>query len=908
MRFFNFGPTSGRCAALTLWFILALTAVCPVDMGAAQDRNGAFSEQLSTQELLDLVGVQDSAFSDVMDTASSDARIETFGYENLGADRLENALARRSLAQQVGAYIARLEAIGRAVDAGASPEEMASLEEETARYAAAAANLAALIQPLLQSRQRRLEPFLTSEETPDATPAGSGELQSLRADLEAEIDALNSLLRQVEVLRVRAIEELAHISSARRAALAANLLVRTPSILSPDLWLSAVPSSERVFFAVSMEIAAWIDLIRERKGWGGLLLLFAAITLSVFIIFRLRRWLLKRSFRDPSIFRPSLLARTRAGLATILNATMPLIIGFIAVLAVLHALDLATPGIERIFNGLAGAALAIAFASGLARGLLSLDLPQWRVIGYPDAAARRITTAFIGFGVVFAAGYLLISLVALDDQSERLDLLAGGLFSLAIGAFSIVGLRALSLENRREAHRTSKNASGTVARDTMPPMMASFVIVVWVATLISIAAPLLGYIPLGQFVALQIVWTIVVVQITRLTATFIVELLRAAVTQNSRYAPKLANSLGISGSGLEQLGVVAAGIGKLAIYVVAIILLLLPWGLSSGDLNLFLQRLIDGFSVGSAHISFAAIFTALIIFVLGFLGTRGTKRWLERELLSRSSLDIGLKASISTIFGYVGLVLTFIVGVSFAGIDLSSVALVAGALSVGIGLGLQGIVNNFVSGIVLMAERPIKVGDWVVVGQDQGIVKRISVRSTEIATFDNCSVIIPNSDLISGVVQNWMHNDLMGRVVVPVGVAYASDPEKVKELLLRCARAHANVLERPEPQVFFLDFAESSLNFDVRVYVSDIRTLLTTSSELRFMIHKCFKEEGVEIPFPQRDLNIRGEPVRIETISSNASRRSRRSGKKAHASVAQTAALAPARTSSKPFEGDGESD
>jgi small-conductance mechanosensitive channel len=192
------------------------------------------------------------------------------------------------------------------------------------------------------------------------------------------------------------------------------------------------------------------------------------------------------------------------------------------------------------------------------------------------------------------------------------------------------------------------------------------------------------------------------------------------------------------------------------------------------------------------------------------------------------------------------------------GIDLQKIALVAGALSVGIGFGLQSIVSNFVSGLILLTERPIRVGDWIVAKGEEGFVRRIRVRATEVETFDRASVIIPNSDLISGVVKNWTHGNILGRVTVQVGVGYDSDPEKVREILLAIAAEHPSVLKEPAPFVLFTAFGDSALNFELRCIVRDIQQRLSVLSDLNFAILARFRAAEIEIPFPQHVVHFAG--------------------------------------------------
>ncbi len=197
------------------------------------------------------------------------------------------------------------------------------------------------------------------------------------------------------------------------------------------------------------------------------------------------------------------------------------------------------------------------------------------------------------------------------------------------------------------------------------------------------------------------------------------------------------------------------------------------------------------------------------------------------------------------------------IAVSYAGFDLTNIAIVAGALSVGIGFGLQSIVNNFVSGLILLVERPIKVGDWVIAGDVEGYIRRISVRSTEIETFDRAIVIVPNSELISGRVTNWTHRNTLGRVTINVGVSYKCDPAQVSDVLMSVGIAHPMTLTWPKPHVALEDFGSSSLDFSLRTYIADVNDVLTVKTELRVAVLKAFRESGIEIPFPQQDVHLR---------------------------------------------------
>jgi potassium efflux system protein len=269
----------------------------------------------------------------------------------------------------------------------------------------------------------------------------------------------------------------------------------------------------------------------------------------------------------------------------------------------------------------------------------------------------------------------------------------------------------------------------------------------------------------------------------------------------------------------------------------------------------------SGFEIGAVRIVPLQLALGLAIFALFLAGMRWFKREVLPDWVDRTSLDRGGREAVITLTGYVGIIAAALVGISLAGFNLKNLAIIAGALSVGIGFGLQNIVNNFVSGIILLFERPIRTGDWIVAGDVQGYVRRISIRSTLIETFDRADVIVPNSVLISNNVTNWMLRDPWGRVTVPVGVAYGSDVDKVTEVLLSAAREHPLAMldgkQVTPPLVLFMGFGDSSLNFELRFFIREVDHRLTTLSDLNYAVEKKLRQVGIEIPFPQRDIHVR---------------------------------------------------
>lgn len=271
-------------------------------------------------------------------------------------------------------------------------------------------------------------------------------------------------------------------------------------------------------------------------------------------------------------------------------------------------------------------------------------------------------------------------------------------------------------------------------------------------------------------------------------------------------------------------------------------------------------------TLGKITVTAWKVLYVVLLFVLLVYVTKKIKKWIIHRLLAKSNLDIGIRTTIGTMFRYLILVIGLMIIFQSAGIDLSTVTVLAGALGVGIGFGLQNITNNFISGLIILFERPIKVGDRIEVGEITGDVVNISMRATTVVTNDNISVIVPNSDFISSRVINWSHNDRNVRFSVAVGVSYNEDPEKIKDILLAVADDNSAVLKNPEPDVVFIEFGDSSLNFNLRVWTAElIQKPHILRSQLYFEIFKRFRNEGIEIPFPQRDLHIKNPELKIST-------------------------------------------
>jgi potassium-dependent mechanosensitive channel len=475
----------------------------------------------------------------------------------------------------------------------------------------------------------------------------------------------------------------------------------------------------------------------------------------------------------------------------------------------------------------------------LIAAVLAPHEPQRRLVSLSDRSARRICRYLQAMTFVYASDLALTSIGRALYVPLSISVVQSLAASLAFAGL-LIGLCLTPFE----PYGTPREAA--VARGR-PRWLK---VPLWGAALGIIVASALGYVALGRFAAQQLEMTGVV----GLAATLLFLAIRAFTREPSE-APHpvgimLERRFGLDAPRRQQLARLTEFALTLTLGILALPLLMLQWGFSPEDIRDWLKAALFGFEIGQFRISLARILIGVVLFTALLFGTRLVQRWLRENVLSTRT-DPGIANSIDTAVGYAGIGVAALLSVSYAGFDVTNLAIVAGALSVGIGFGLQSIVNNFVSGLILLIERPIKVGDWIVVGNEQGNVRRISVRSTEIETFDRASLIVPNSELIAGRVLNWTHRNSMGRLVLKFNVCYSADARKAAAILLECARRNPAVMRTPAPKAVLEGLAEKWLEFSLRVYLADINEALDVQSELRISALESLRAAGIDIPGAQ---------------------------------------------------------
>lgn len=262
------------------------------------------------------------------------------------------------------------------------------------------------------------------------------------------------------------------------------------------------------------------------------------------------------------------------------------------------------------------------------------------------------------------------------------------------------------------------------------------------------------------------------------------------------------------------------------------------------------------FELNQTPVSLYSIIVFVLLIILTYYISRSTNRYLLNRLLRSLEVDEGMRYTMKRISHYIIMTVGVLFAFQFVGISLSSLTVIFGLLSVGIGFGLQNIASNFISGLILLFERPISIGDHVTVGNTEGVVDSISIRSTTITTLNNITIIVPNSEFISSNVVNWSHGDPKIRLDIEIGVAYQSDTDTVVRVLKEVAAAHKQVLRKPEPEVLLSSFGDSSLNMVLRVWIANPRRHHKIRSDINFAIVNAFRRHHIEIPFPQRDVHL----------------------------------------------------
>ena len=660
-----------------------------------------------------------------------------------------------------------------------------------------------------------------------------------RRDIQKQLTEIEKLLGSCRVLTIRSEELLDQINKATKELLASHLLARGPDFFTLaqenwnklDLWIAgSTQAIKRLGGLQNLLVWHWFILF---------VLLILSIGPAILLKHNLQRWLRTKQWGEDysSCFACSFVTTFVHYLPQLVGS------GAAAIFFYILTRDLTpTPLIALIIEGLPFYFLFVTLIQLLlappAPANLFLDIPK------PLAAALARRLRFLALLVYL--GFLLFSAIIKLNLPKELLLLARDIYA----TFLILNLIwAFALLMRLSTQKLTRWLTALVHLSLSVALVAEW----------------MGYRNLALGLAQGVLGSLLALGTTLILIQLFRELYNNLDYGRNPWNRRFRKAMGLRPEdtmpGLFWLRLITI----VTLWLLFGYVMLQVWDVSDTIILDIYTYLTQGFTIWSLHIIPARFASALITIAVILTIGGWFRRRMESTWLKHTRLDRGAQEATVTITGYIVITIAFVTGLSIAGFDFQSIALIAGALSVGIGFGLQNIVNNFISGLILLFERPIKTGDWIMVGNTEGYVKRIRIRSTEIQTFDRADVIVPNSELIASQVTNWMLHDSRGRARVPIGVAYGSDTQKVKTILEQVAQEHPRIVNdgsTPKPKVLFRGFGESSLDFELRCFIQDIDERLQVISDLNFAIDAAFRENGIEIPFPQRDLHVRDLPPR----------------------------------------------
>ncbi|WP_068110620.1 DUF3772 domain-containing protein [Tropicimonas marinistellae] len=678
---------------------------------------------------------------------------------------------------------------------------------------------------------------------PEEGASESTELAALRADLDVQLQRLITPVRQAEEAYARAQGLISRVDHLLRERKTQTLLERGPSPLNPANVRNAFADTLTVLRIIGNELSSSLHLSSDRRQfWNNLPQITILLALSALLLtfgrpvfYQLVKRLVREKRSDDRIF-------VVAMILSLGQFLMPTI-GIWALATALRLTEMFGSAGEGLLDivPLVGAAF---FAARWIGGQTFPRDENWPT-PLQLSARQRVRGRFYSNGLGLLVGLAIL-------LRRTMDLFVFETGTIAVLAFPIIALAAVCLDGLgRLILTSSRKDSGDEALEADEtadiPGERRFIKVIgrfighacFYAAILGPVFAAIGYTRAGVFFTLSPGLTLGLLALV----IFLQQLaggLLALLAPSDRV-----------GDGL------LAVLAKFAIAFASLPFFAVIWGARWSDIVELWTKLNEGYSFGDVTVSPSGLFILLLVFGAGYVATRLLQGAVGSSVLPRTSLDRGAQKAVNAGLGYVGIFLSAVIAVSVAGLNLSNLAIVAGALSVGVGFGLQNIVSNFVSGLILLIERPVTEGDWIEVGGIMGTVKRISVRATTVETFDRTDVVVPNSDFVTGQVTNWTRGNLSGRLILPVGVAYGADTRKVAQILQEIAEEHPLVIVNPPPLIVFQGFGADALEFEMRVILRDINFGLSARTELNHRIAERFAEEGIEIPFAQRDIWLR---------------------------------------------------
>ena len=672
---------------------------------------------------------------------------------------------------------------------------------------------------------------------PEDAAAEDPGIRARRAELAARVSVLDGAVKRGRLLGIDIRDVREDITAAQGRQLGEQLSQRYGSPLTPRLWHAVAED----FPSDRQRVEAFLGLL-ERSVRDGLARFGLGVAIGVLVLAGVLAWpvrrLLRRAGRGFALrHTPGDSRLRRTALAAWLVLSSTLCIGMAAWL-VSHLLRWGDPPVavmEQLANALVAAAVYGALVASLGNSLLMRASPEWRL---PPLSEDMVTGLrpypWLAGGLVFVDRVVEGVMVAINAHAALAATVTGAVaLSYAVLAISV-----------RRRHLPLAGGTDTVA---VAAWVRALLGAIRLAVLALLVALVLGYFQFALLIGREVVWVGVVAMGLYLAWIGIDDLCGVLFGDGSRLGTATARATGIRPHRLRQAGLIVSAVTRALLVLVAIALVLAPLGTSFSGWRELVAAARAGLRIGEVVISPGGVLRAVLIFGGGWMAVQALHGWLVERFLPATDLDAASRNSVATVARYFGVTVVLALGLAALGIGIQQIGLVVGALSVGIGFGLQAITQNFISGLILLAERPVKIGDWVRVGDFEGDVQRISVRATEIRVADRSTVIVPNSELITKPLRNMTLANPLGRVLLQFPVPLDTDVDRLRAILLETFAAHPAVLAEPAPSMTLDGIAANGIPVTAVGFVDSPRVAGGVRSELLFTLLRRLREEGIHL-------------------------------------------------------------
>jgi small-conductance mechanosensitive channel len=743
------------------------------------------------------------------------------------------------------------QAIDTAFNGRASASEAQALKDRAAAVKQTAGDQVTALQTQLQLVDARVAQI--GPVTPGVVEAP--DIQAQRKLLDQQRSTIDSAIKRGKLLGTEADQLTVEIEQNQADVFSEKMSERVASPLSGQFWAPLLRSLPRDSRRFSGFLATEGGAVVQGMKAGGLIAALFGLILGMALIGPARLGLrgLGRRYvieRVPG----SRIRRSSLALWLTVVGTLVPTLALVACITGLRGGGMIAASWEPLVTRFQIAGMIAALITALGGALLQRRQPSWRLITISDSSAHRLRP------LTFAASAVTLLSVTLTGVADGMG--ASGPLKAAVDvgtALLYIGLVMGILVSGARARARVIRAADEERGDQS--VLAFLSLAAWGVLILSVVSLLGGYIAFAFFLARFVIWMAVVAATLYLMLIAVDDICTAVFDREGRVANAFYHGFGVRRSLADQFGVALSAVLRLLLILFAIGMVSRPFGSNVSSIFDQIGQIAQGVTVGQVTISPGAILRAVAVLAVSLFMVRGIQRWLTTRYLPATDLDAGAQNSIAMVARYIGLILAVLWAMASLGIGIERIALLLSALSVGIGFGLQAITQNFVSGLILLAERPVKIGDWVRIGDQEGDVKRISVRATEIQIADRSTLIVPNSELITKSIVNKTLSDPLGRIKLQFSVPLGSDVEQVRRMVMAIYGAQPAVLDDPKPTLYIDTIADGRVNFIGYAFVHSPRAVYATRSDLWFSLLSELPEAGIELGSTPQQVQWIGSPV-----------------------------------------------